>query len=334
MITHESSLENFTEQFDYVLENYSSHGLDVASFQNIVLGGLGGSGIGAVIAKNWFFDKSPIPVETVADYHLPKYVGAKSLVILNSYSGNTEETLSLFDEATAAGATIVVLTGGGKLGERASELGIKTYSLKGGYQPRMTIGLGLTIISLILGELLGDDQTEVIKEIRAHFNENKGRLRESADQMFDFFKGSPRKKFVIISDRQYAPSAVRFTQQLQENSKLEGFVSVLPEANHNEIESYTHKMDTNFIMLYSNQNERVAARFDFLISHLELENNKILPMYVPEFSLKAIFDVIYRLDWLSVLLANELGSDLMNVPIIMNLKGFLSDLEMIQGEEL
>jgi hypothetical protein len=57
-------------------------------------------------------------------------------------------------------------------------------------------------------------------------------------------------------------------------------------------------------------------------------------MYVPEFSLKAIFDVIYRLDWLSVLLANELGSDLMNVPIIMNLKGFLSDLEMIQGEEL
>jgi hypothetical protein len=51
-------------------------------------------------------------------------------------------------------------------------------------------------------------------------------------------------------------------------------------------------------------------------------------MQIPEYSLQAIFDVIYRLDWVSVLLANELGSDLMNVPIIMNLKGFLSDLEV------
>ena len=186
---------------------------------------------------------------------------------------------------------------------------------------------------MILGELFGDDQKGTIEGIRDHFKENQDRLKESGNQIFDFFKGNPRKKFVIVSDRQYAPVAVRFTQQLQENSKLEGFVSVLPEANHNEIESYTHKMDTNFIMLYSNQNERVAARFDFLISHLELENNKIMPLFVPDYSLKSIFDIIYRLDWVSVLFANELGSDLMNVPIIMNLKGFLSDLEMIEAEE-
>ena len=333
MITHESSLDNFTEQFDYVLENYSSHGLIAESFNQIVLGGLGGSGIGAVITKTWFYDKSTIPIESVADYYLPKYVGGKTLVILNSYSGNTEETLSMFSEAKAAGATIIILTGGGKLGELAKQNNLKSYPLKAGFQPRMTIGLGLTFLSLILGELFGVDNVEVIKEVRAHIYENKERLKQSALQIFDFFKGNPRKKFVIVSDRQYAPVAVRFTQQLQENSKLEGFVSVLPEANHNEIESYTHKMDTNFIMLYSNQNERVAARFDFLISHLELENNKIMPLFVPDYSLKSIFDIIYRLDWVSVLFANELGSDLMNVPIIMNLKGFLSDLEMIEAEE-
>jgi glucose/mannose-6-phosphate isomerase len=121
--------------------------------------------------------------------------------------------------------------------------------------------------------------------------------------------------------------AIRFTQQLQENSKLEGFVNVLPEANHNAIESYTDTMDTNFIMLYSTNNERVTARFDFLISHLELSNNKVLPMQIPEYTLTSIFDVIYRLDWVSVHLANELGSDLMNVPIIMNLKGYLNDVD-------
>lgn len=331
MITHESSLDNFTEQFDFVLNNYSNHGMSISEFENIILGGLGGSGIGAVLAKNWFYDKCPLPIETVADYHLPKFANNRSLVILNSYSGNTEETLQLFSEAKAAGCSIIILTGGGKLKELATIHHLKTYDLKGGYQPRMTVGMGLGFISMILGELLEDDQQPVIRAIRDYFEENRNCQKESATQIFYFFKKTIRKKFVIVADREFAPVAIRFTQQLQENSKLEGFVNILPEANHNAIESYTDRMDTNFIMLYSNNNERVSARFDFLISHLELENNIILPMQIPSFTLQSIFDVIYRLDWVSVMLANELGSDLMNVPIIMNLKGFLSDLEITEG---
>jgi len=328
MITHETSLDNFTEQFDFVIKNYKSHEMNVNQFDNIIMGGLGGSGIGAVLAKNWFFDKCPVPIETVADYHLPKFASSKTLVILNSYSGNTEETLQLFEEANQLECSIIVLTGGGKLKELAIQNNIKIYDLKSGYQPRMTVGQGLGFISMIFGELLGNDYKPIIQGIRDYFEENRDRQKQSGVQIFNFFKNTIRKKFVIVADREYAPVAVRFSQQLQENSKLEGFVNVLPEANHNAIESYTDRLDTNFIMLYSNQNPRVAARFDFLISHLELDNNIILPMQIPEYSLQAIFDVIYRLDWVSILLAKELGSDLMNVPIIMNLKGFLSDLEV------
>ncbi len=330
MITHESSLDNFTEQFDFVLDKYTSHGLNTNQFDNIIMGGLGGSGIGAVLAKNWFFDKCPIPIETIADYHLPKFASKKSLVILNSYSGNTEETLQLFEEANTLGCPMIIMTGGGKLKELATQNNLKTYDLKSGYQPRMTVGQGLGFISMIFGELLGEDHQPIIQDIRDYFEENRDRQKQSGEQIFNFFKNTIRKKFVIVADREFAPVAVRFTQQLQENSKLEGFVNVLPEANHNAIESYTDKLDTNFIMLYSNKNPRVAARFDFLISHLELDNNTVLPMQSPEYTLQSIFDVIYRLDWVSVMLANELGSDLMNVPIIMNLKGFLSDLEIVK----
>ena len=333
MLTHEKSLENFTEQFEYVLDNYKPHGLGIDDFDNIVLGGLGGSGIGAVLVKNWLFDKCPIPIETVADYHLPKYISRKTLVVLNSYSGNTEETLSLFEEAKAEGCHILIITGGGKLKEYADSNNLTTYDLKGGYQPRMTVGFGLSFLTMILGELMGEDQRPVLEDIKKHFESQMGRLQESGSRIFDFFRNTPRKKFVIVSDREFAPVATRFTQQLNENSKLEGFVNVLPESNHNVIESYTNKLDTNFIMLYSTNNPRVEARFDFLISHLELENNKVLPLQIPEYTLQSIFDVIYRLDWVSVHLANELGSDLMNVPIIMNLKGFLSDLEIIDEEE-
>ncbi len=333
MITHESSLENFTEQFDYVLENYTPHGFNINDFDNIVLGGLGGSGIGAMLAKNWFFDKCPIPIETVADYHLPSYISSKTLVVLNSYSGNTEETLQMFEEAKINGCHIIIMTGGGELKNLANVNNLKTYDLKGGYQPRMTVGFGLSFICMILGELMQDNYASHLEEVKNHFTTNLAKQQESGQRIFDFFKDRPQSKFVIVADREFAPVAVRFAQQLNENSKLEAFVNVLPEANHNVIESYIDKLDTNFIMLYSNQNERVAARFDFLISHLELENNKVLPLQIPEFTLTSIFDVIYRLDWVSVHLANELGADLMNVPIIMNLKGFLSDLEIIDEEE-
>ncbi|MGB0850510.1 MAG: SIS domain-containing protein [Bacteroidia bacterium] len=333
MITHESSLENFTEQFDFILENYTPHGLKIDSFNNIVLGGLGGSGIGAVIAKNWFFDKYPLPIEAIADYHLPSYVNEKTLVILNSYSGNTEESLSMYNEATEAGCKILTIAAGGKLKELSKNDGVKSLPIDKGYQPRMTIGMGLPYLLFILGELIDSDLRPEIEKVRDYFATNQARLKESGEQIFNYFKNKPRNKFVIVSDRQFAPVAVRFTQQLQENSKLEGFVSILPEANHNMIESYTDKLDTNYIMLYSNENERVSARFDFLISHLELDNNKVLPLQIPEFTLTSIFSVIYRLDWVSVHLANELGSDLMNVPIIMNLKGFLNDLEVVDEGE-
>ncbi|MDA8886604.1 SIS domain-containing protein [Bacteroidia bacterium] len=332
MITHESSLENFTEQFEYVLENYKSHGLKAENFSNIVICGLGGSGIGGVIAKNWFFDQSTIPIETVADYHLPKYTSEKSLVILNSYSGNTEETLSTYAEAKANGCKIITITGGGTLKELSNSDSQVSYPLKGGYQPRMTIGLGLTYILLIIGEALGQDLRPEIEGLVTKFKADKETLRESGAGIFDFFKGTIKNKFVIVADRQFAPVATRFTQQLQENSKLEGFVSVLPEANHNMIESYVEKLPTNYIMLYSTENQRVAARFDFLISHLEMENSKVLPLQIPEYNLYSIFNVIYILDWVSVDAANELGSDLMNVPIIMNLKGFLADLEIVHEE--
>lgn len=333
MITHESSLEQFTEQFDFVLENYTNHGLKANDFNNIVLGGLGGSGIGALIAKNWFYDKFPISIETVADYELPAFIGEKTLVVLNSYSGNTEETLSMFDQAVEAGCQILILTGGGKLKEKAEEKNIKVYPLKGGYQPRMTIGYGLSYLLLILGEVIGQDLRDEIKEVRSKFEQNNALQLESAGRIFDYYKGSIKNKFVIVSDRQFAPIAVRFQQQVNENAKLEAFVNVLPEANHNVIESYTDRLDTNFLMLYSTANHRVESRFDFLVSHLELENNKVLPLQIPEFNLYAMFDVIYRLDWVSVHLANELGAPLMEVPIITNLKEFLSNIEVVYEEE-
>ncbi len=332
-ITHESSLDNFSDQINFVLNSYKAHNLKVENFSNVIMGGLGGSGIGAAIAKSYFFNSFPVPLDAINDYNLPAFVNDKTLVILNSYSGNTEETLSMYDKAKAKGCTILVISSGGKLLDIAKNNGLHYNILELGFQPRMTIGYGLSLLLLTLGELIGADVRPEIEEVVASFDENREMQKGSAQRIFNYFKGSLKNKFVIVADAAFAPIALRFSQQINENAKLEAFVNVLPESNHNVIESYVDRLQTNFVMLYGSSNERVSARFDFLISHLELDNNKVLPLFVPEYTIHSIFDMIYRLDWVSVLMANELNAPLMEVPIITNLKEYLANLEIIEEDE-
>ena len=332
MITHHSSLENFTSQIKFVLQSYNNHNCKAEDFSNIIIGGMGGSGIGARIAKSWFFDKINLPIEIVDDYNLPAYVSQKSLIILCSYSGDTEETLSLFDEALAKSCKIICISTGGKLQAICKQNDILIYNIEKGYQPRMAIGYSLSYMFLILGELAGEILNEELENVIQRFDEMNLIQKDSAQKIYTFFKNSIKNKFVVVADRYWAAVATRFCQQLNENAKLEGFINILPEANHNVIESYYGKLNTNFIFLYSDLNPRVHARFDFLGSHLELENNKVLNMFIPEFSIFSIFDVIYRLDWTSLYLGNEHGYDPMKIDNIMELKDYLTNLEIIEEE--
>ncbi|MBR9861026.1 SIS domain-containing protein [bacterium] len=330
MMPYAESLHNFTQQFDYVLEQYKEHGISMNQIDNIVLGGLGGSGITAEIAKSWYFTSCPKPIETVHNYTLPAYINERSLVVLNSYSGNTEETLEMYEQAKAKNSIILLIASGGKLAEIAKQDQRYFIEMPTGYQPRMTYGMGLGFLLMILGELMGDDTRSELEKSRDRFASEKESQIESAGQIFNYFASSLNQKFVILADNNYLPLATRFAQQVNENAKLEAFVHPIPEANHNVLESYTNRLPTNFLMIFSEDHQRVAARFDFLISHLEMENNKVMPLVIPSFSFHSLFDLTYRLDWVSVMMAEELGANLDEVPIIMNLKGFLADLEIIE----
>lgn len=336
MITHETSLKEFGNQIRYVLDNYTGHGISVSDVSNIVLGGLGGSGIAGAIAKSWAFDKLQIPLETVSDYHLPAYVNGKTLVVLNSYSGNTEETLNMLSEARAANAKLLILTSGGEIGELADEYGIKKYIIEEGYQPRQTIGYGLGYMLLIISELNstgGEEECRSeLEKVLTFFKEEHDRQVNSAESVYRYFASSLKNKFVILADKLFYPVALRFSQQLNENAKLEAFVHLVPESNHNVIESYVDRLPSNFILLYSTLNPKVEARFDFLAGHLELDNNKVLPMRIDQYEITTIFDMIYRLDWVSVIIAEEIGAPLMEVPIISDLKEYLSNIEIIEED--
>lgn len=319
---HEA-LKKFSYQINYAVNNYKPHGLKATDFSNIIIAGLGGSGIGGQIVKAYFLNDMPVPVNCVADYNLPAYANEKTLVIAASYSGNTEETISVFNDAKARGCKILALTTGGKLDELASLNQVHTLKIEGGFQPRMALGFSLTYLVMLMGELIGKEYKEELNNIATTLAETEP-YHEEADAMFQEIRSRIKSKFVVLADGPLEPIAIRFAQQIQENSKHECFIHTLPEMNHNVIESYYDTLDSVFFVMNSSQNERVNLRFDFLVGLLEVENHKVLTMQLEQYNLISIYELIHRLDWVSLMVADERRVDSLNVPNIMSLKEYLA----------
>lgn len=89
-----------------------------ADFDKICICGMGGSAIGGDIIKDMVDDKSAVPIFVVKFMDIPHWVNEKTLVIVCSYSGNTRETLSMYDQAMTRNCKVIVITTGGKLMEK------------------------------------------------------------------------------------------------------------------------------------------------------------------------------------------------------------------------
>ena len=325
-INHEFALTNFYNQIQFALDNFKPHGLKASQFQNVVIGGLGGSGIGGRIAKSYFACKGSLPIEVYSDYHLPTYASSKTLVILSSYSGLTEETLAMYAEAKSKGCTIVCISSGGTLSDLVNESKIPLFPVETGYQPRMALGFSLTYNLLILSELFGLDLTNELKNIKSIYT-NLQLEQARANEMIMQFEPHLENKFVIVADGSTESIGIRFCQQIQENAKVEAFINVLPEANHNVFETYYGKLPSNFIFLNSQTNSRNNGRFAYLKQLLEKQGNVIFEINMEDASLTQLFKTIYMTDWFSIYLSNKKGADNMTVPNISGLKSFLLTFE-------
>lgn len=107
--------------------------------ENVVICGLGGSGIGAKIVANWVQDEMKLPVILVNDYTLPAFASEQTLVIASSYSGNTEETLMAVESAHKNGCFIFGITSGGALQSFCNENGYDCVIVPGGNPPRSAV---------------------------------------------------------------------------------------------------------------------------------------------------------------------------------------------------
>ncbi|MBM2810788.1 MAG: pgi-pmi [Chloroflexi bacterium] len=234
-----------------------------ADAANVTVCGMGGSAIGGDLTRSIAESECRVPITVVRGYNLPRFVGPDSLVILTSFSGATEETLSTCDQALAVGARVVAITTGGRLAERAGSLGIPSVRFAYGGQPREAIGYSTLLILGVVTQLgyLADQTTAVestallLEEMRSrlgpHINTAENPAKRLAQRLFG-------KIGLIYGGGLMAEVARRWKSQLNENAKNWAFYEQLPELNHNAVEGYQFPADTSgrisLVMLSSNLN--------------------------------------------------------------------------------
>jgi len=216
--------------------------------KRVVVAGMGGSAIAADFASAALAPVWPVAVHVVRDYHLPAWVDESDLLVACSYSGNTEETLSVWHEAGEKGIERAAISTGGELGDAAAEAGLPLYPLPGGFPPRAAFPSSLvTLYGVLAGVGPGGDDApggettrshlvaiaDLLERLGAEYGAERKVLENPAKEIALWLGES--WPVIYAPDRPLGPVAVRWRGQLAENAKRVSSVHVLPEMNHNEI---------------------------------------------------------------------------------------------------
>jgi glucose/mannose-6-phosphate isomerase len=323
-------IEDFTKHLQHSIELNKNTTLTVSNkvFDNVLICGLGGSGIGATIIVQVVADNAKLPILVNKDYKIPQFVNENTLVIACSYSGNTEETLEMITQAEQKNATIACVTSGGKLAALAIEKKYNHILIPGGHPPRAAFGLAFPSLFKLLnyyGIINSDYSNEFNKAIEL-INENESRILVEAGAITEkLYKKIP----VIYAESSYEGVAVRFRQQINENSKMLCWHHVIPEMNHNELVGWANKNEDLAVVIFRNEDEyyRNQKRIEVNKTVFEKYTSTVIEIHSKGNSkLERALYLIHLGDWISYLLAEKNGVDVVEVDVITHLKNELSKI--------
>ncbi|HKC04891.1 MAG TPA: SIS domain-containing protein [Patescibacteria group bacterium] len=119
------ALDKFTDQVKVCYEQAFASNIEKVDCENVLISGMGGSSNAAKLIQGLYEADLNIPIFPYNDYGLPAWVNNKTLVISNSYSGNTEENLSTIEAAQKIGASVIGVATAGKIAQMITEGSIK-----------------------------------------------------------------------------------------------------------------------------------------------------------------------------------------------------------------
>ena len=295
---------------------------------SMVITGLGGSGIGGTIATELVGNQLKIPAVINNDYSLPKFVNENTLVIVSSFSGNTEETLQALKEAQAANAEIACITSGGKVAEIAKENNYNLIVLPKAFSPRAMLTYSVVQQFFLFNHyaLINNSFINEIKSTVSLLEKEVDAIKDLAHQTALSLHS---KTFVIYSESSIEGVAVRLRQQINENSKCLGWHHVIPEMNHNELVGWAGGKSEYAVILLRTSHEfsRSKVRLDISSEVIKKYTSTVISLDAKGTSLvEQSFYHILLGDWISVYLAELNQVDDVEVKVIDYLKGELAKI--------
>ncbi|MDC3050223.1 bifunctional phosphoglucose/phosphomannose isomerase [Flavobacteriales bacterium] len=205
-----------------------------ADIHNVLICGLGGSGIGGTIVNDLVSENINVPISATKDYSIPNFVDENTLVIASSYSGNTEETLYALEACQKRRAQIASVTSGGALEKFAKEKGFNCITIPGNQPPRAMFGYSFTQLFFLLNHygLIDNSFISEFEKAIALLDSQEEAIKSEAKALATKLYGTTP---VIYTAAGFEGVGVRFRQQINENSKMLCWHHVIPEMNHNEL---------------------------------------------------------------------------------------------------
>ncbi|PKB78128.1 MAG: hypothetical protein BZY88_19835 [SAR202 cluster bacterium Io17-Chloro-G9] len=265
----------------------TSYPPDWVSSESVTICGMGGSAIAGDLLSGLMAAQTGVPVRVVRDFDFPFKIDSSSLIIVCSYSGETRETISLFHQAQAAGAKIVVAAGGGTMAQEAAAAGIPLLKVDIPGEPRSAVGYNLMLLLSAVNQLglWSISQAEIATSLEAlasqasHLAED----RPSGDNAAKHLALQLHEKLVMVyGGGLFSGLARRWKTQLNENGKVWAWHEEIPELLHNAVEGYGSlpeiKKGLSAVILRPNlENDPAAAHYR--VAAELLENNGV-PIHV------------------------------------------------------
>jgi len=309
-----------------------------ASSKSVTICGMGGSAIAGDLLAGLVASANGPVVQVVRGHEFPFRVEPQNLIVVCSYSGDTQETISLFEQAKAAGARIIVASGGGFLTKEATHEGIPLLKVDLPGEPRSAVGYNLMLLAASLTRLgmwsipqsEVNDSFEALAHQANHLAEDRPtRSNEAKDLALKV-----REKLVVVyGGGLFAGLARRWKTQLNENSKIWAWHEEIPELLHNSVEAYAShphikEVLTAVVLRPDLKDDPAAAHYE--VTEKMLTNNSI-PMHIvqPPQGIPPLGQLLATMimgDYVSYYLAILSGSDPSPTPNIVMGKQILGRL--------
>ncbi len=313
----EKTIGDFPKQFAW--EPKVINGDKLGTYLRYVLVGMGGSGLAGKLLNT---SNPEIDFSVHSDYGLPLYFGKDTLVILSSYSGNTEEVISALQETQEKGVPVAVLAKGGRLIEMAEKNGLPYVQFPDtGIQPRSATGFSFRALAKLIGrEDILKDTAHLQDLLLPEDLESQGKTLAKA-----LFKKVP----VIYSSYSNRSLAYIFKIKLNETGKIPAFFNVLPELNHNEMTGFdiidsTKELSENlhFVFLKDEKdNKRIQKRMEVLE---QLYKDRGFEVEIVALKGKSVFERMFSsillADWTAYHISKLYGTQPNEVPMVEEFK--------------